>query len=40
MIKSLLSAYCAFALLLSGCSTAPKNGLKVAATAVPHAQML
>ena len=32
---------CSLALfLLSGCSSTPQNGLKVAATPVPHAQML
>lgn len=28
------------ALLLTACTSTPKNGLKIAATAVPHAQML
>src|SRR4051812_13905008 len=38
MIKKIL---CALVLsLLVGCSSTPKNGLKVAATAVPHAELL
>ncbi|MBX3718566.1 MAG: MetQ/NlpA family ABC transporter substrate-binding protein [Parachlamydiales bacterium] len=39
MINKLLTAALAL-LLLPCCSSTPKNGLKVAATAVPHAQML
>ncbi|MBS0652580.1 MAG: MetQ/NlpA family ABC transporter substrate-binding protein [Verrucomicrobia bacterium] len=39
MINKLLAAAAAL-LLLPCCSSTPKNGLKVAATAVPHAQML
>lgn len=42
MIKNLFSVACTFLLfLLPGCSTStPAHGLKVAATPVPHAQML
>lgn len=41
MIKNFLTIASALALsLLAGCSSAPKNELKVAATAVPHAQIL
>jgi len=39
MIKHLLASLAASLLFLCGCSK-PSNGLKVAATAVPHAQML
>jgi D-methionine transport system substrate-binding protein len=39
VIKSLFATLTASLLLLAGCSK-PSNGLKVAATAVPHAQML
>lgn len=41
MIKKFLAIGCSlFLSLLVGCSAAPKNGLKVAATAVPHAELL
>lgn len=41
MIKNVLSLACAlFFFLLPSCSSKPKNGLKVAATSVPHAQIL
>lgn len=40
MIKYLLVFASALLLLLSGCSSKQKNALKVAATPVPHAQML
>ncbi len=41
MIKNILSLIASLLLLiLPGCSSKPKNGLKVAATPVPHAQML
>lgn len=41
MIKNILTTVCTLLLfLLPGCSSKPKNGLKVAATPVPHAQML
>lgn len=39
MIKKLLSVICML-LLLASCSSRTKNGLKIAATSVPHAQML
>ncbi|MBY0529385.1 MAG: MetQ/NlpA family ABC transporter substrate-binding protein [Rhabdochlamydiaceae bacterium] len=39
MIKHIVSTLCT-ALLLTGCSTQSKESLKVAASAVPHAQML
>jgi D-methionine transport system substrate-binding protein len=39
MVKEISSIVCALFLLM-GCSSKPKNGLKVAATPVPHAQML
>jgi len=39
MIRTILSVTCAL-FLLPGCSSKPKNGLKVAASPVPHAQML
>ncbi len=39
MIKTISSIICAL-FLSAGCSSQPKNSLKVAATAVPHAQML
>ncbi len=39
MIKNILSIACVL-ILLTSCSSKPKNGLKVAATPVPHAQML
>jgi D-methionine transport system substrate-binding protein len=41
MIKNLFSPLCALILLLlSSCSSTSKDGLKIAATPVPHAQML
>ncbi len=40
MIKQILIFASAALLLLPGCSSKPKNVLKVAATPVPHAQML
>jgi D-methionine transport system substrate-binding protein len=40
MIKSILTLVSTALLFLSGCASHPKNGLKVAATPVPHAQML
>jgi D-methionine transport system substrate-binding protein len=40
MIKHILVLASVALLLLTGCSSKPKNALKVAATPVPHAQML
>jgi D-methionine transport system substrate-binding protein len=40
MIKNILALFNTALLLLTGCASNPKNGLKVAATPVPHAQML
>jgi D-methionine transport system substrate-binding protein len=40
MIKNILALAGTALLFLSGCGSHPKNGLKVAATPVPHAQML
>jgi len=40
MIKHISVFACALLLLLPGCSSKPKNVLKVAATPVPHTQML
>jgi D-methionine transport system substrate-binding protein len=41
MTRNFLSTICAlFSFLFVGCSSKPKNELKVAATPVPHAQML
>ncbi|MES2344941.1 MAG: MetQ/NlpA family ABC transporter substrate-binding protein [Chlamydiota bacterium] len=39
MIKKIAFCFCSL-LLLGSCSSQPKNGLKVIATPVPHAQML
>ncbi len=39
MIKTFLSIFCGV-FFLTSCSSGSKNGLRVAATAVPHAQML
>lgn len=41
MIKNILSIACSFCLLLlPSCSSKSKNGLKIAASSVPHAQIL
>lgn len=41
MAKNIIMLLCTgFLTLLQSCSSTPKNGLKVAATPVPHAQML
>jgi D-methionine transport system substrate-binding protein len=40
MIKTIFALISSALLILSGCSSKPKHGLKVAATPVPHAQML
>ena len=40
MIRNLIGLCCALLCILTSCSSKSKNGFKVAATPVPHAQML